>query len=93
MLFDKNVKSRCSELLWTMLDAPTEFYRISPLFILLTRRKTLKALYSGQLSSATVPAYLMLYLRARKQPKDPADNSFQRCQDITMGLKFFKLIF
>ena len=49
---------------------------ISPLFILPTCRNTLKALYLGQLSSDTVPAYLMLYMQPRKQPKDLAVNYF-----------------
>ena len=54
----------------------------------LTRRKTLKALYLGQPSSDAVLAHSMLYMRAHKQPKDLADNCFQRCQDLTVGGNF-----
>ena len=60
-----------------------DFYRISTVFILQTCTKTLKALRATL--SDTVPAYLTLYMRARKQPEDLAHNRFQRCQDITVG--------
>ena len=40
--------------------------------------------YKGQLLSDTVPAYLMLYMQARKQPKDLTNNCFQKSQIVVV---------
>ena len=50
--------------------------------------KNVKGVILRQLLSDTVPAYLMLYMRACKQPEDLADNCFQRCQDIVVDWNF-----
>ena len=53
--------------------------------------KNVEALYQGQILSDTVPVYLMLFIRARKQPGDLADNCFQRYQSSIPG--YFSLVF
>ena len=79
----KQTKNSCAKLKFFI-----HFYCISSPFIFLRRRKILKALYSGQPLSDTVPANSMLCMRASKQLEDPAGDYFQTCQNITVGLKF-----
>ena len=43
--------------------------------------------------SDTVPAYLMLYIQARKQPEDLADNCFSEMPKYCSGLELLIYFF